>query len=367
MDKGNKKMKAVGTILLVMGMLMMGAECRADTLDLKNGDRLTGTITETDEKEITLKTDYAGEIKVQWGAVKGIATDNPLYVVTPEKTTVEGNVTLDGADLVVHTGAGGAVRVPLAELKTLRSTSEEEAYEKSLHPSLIEDWKGGVNLGLALARGNSDTTNFNAGITADRKTLTDEIALSTSAIYSTHGTTTTGGPGGVTADEVLGRGRYDRNITKALFAFGSGDFTHDALQDLTLRQIYTGGLGWHVIQTSRTTFDVLGGANYTRENYSAGGTVMQVSRNLPGITSGEILTRKLGTGTVLTEEFDFYPDLDDISQYRFSLDSGIVTKIGKWLGWQASLSDRYVTDPPIAGTKPNDVVLSTGLNITFNH
>jgi hypothetical protein len=71
--------------------------------------------------------------------------------------------------------------------------------------------------------------------------------------------------------------------------------------------------------------------------------------------------------TLLTEDFSFYPDLSDFSQYRFSLDAGVVTKINKWLGWQTSLSDRYVTDPPIPGTKSNDFILSTGLNIAFSH
>ena len=357
--------KLACAVFAAMGALALGAQCSGDTLNLKNGDHITGTITAMDGKEIALKTDYAGEIKVQWTAVKEIATDNPLYVLTPEKETVEGKATLEGSDLVVNTATKGAVRVPIGKLTIVRSSSEEEAYEKSLHPSLIEGWKGGVNVGFALARGNSETTNLDTGITADRKTLTDEMALFSSTIYSTHGTTATGGPGGVTANEVLGRALYDHNITKRLFAFGSGDFTHDELQDLTLRQIYTGGLGWHFINTPTTTLDVLGGVNYTRENYSAGAKVMNVSRNLPGITSGEKLTHKFGESTTLHEEFYFYPDLSDISQYRFSLDSGIVTKIHKWLGWQASLSDRYVTNPPIAGTKSNDVVLSTGLNIAF--
>ncbi len=97
------------------------------------------------------------------------------------------------------------------------------------------------------------------------------------------------------------------------------------------------GLGWHVVNSPKTTFDVLGGINYTRENYSDGVAVMTVSRNLPGITAGETLTRKFGAATVLTEDFTFYPDLSDINQYRFSLDSGLVVKMNKWLGWQTSL------------------------------
>jgi hypothetical protein len=92
-----------------------------------------------------------------------------------------------------------------------------------------------------------------------------------------------------------------------------------------------------------------------------------VNRNLAGITAGENFIHKFGTLTTLTEHAYFYPDLSDLSQYRFSLDATSVTQIKKWLGWQLSISDRYVTDPPILGTKSNDVIMSTGLNVTFAH
>ena len=92
-----------------------------------------------------------------------------------------------------------------------------------------------------------------------------------------------------------------------------------------------------------------------------------VARNLPGLTVGENFTRKIGAKNVLTENFIFYPELSDISNYNFSLDASLVTKINSWFGWQTSVADRYVTNPPFAGTKSNDIILSTGLNITFSH
>jgi hypothetical protein len=360
-------MKVVWNLVLAVNFLILASPAGADTLILKNGDRLSGTITASDGKQVSLKTDYAGEIKVQWSALKELTSEKALYVVTPDKKTVNGNVTVEGTDMVVHTANAGEVRVPMTENTIVRSADAEQSYERSLHPRLIDNWDGGINVGFALARGNSDTTNLNTGLTADRKTLSDDIKVYSSSVYSTSGTSASGRTGGVTANEVLGGARYSRNITKALFAFGSGDFTHDELQDLTLRQIYTGGLGWQAIDKPSTTLDLIGGVNYTRESYSAGSTVASVNRNLPGLTFGEDYMRKLGATTVLTEHFIFYPDLSDFSQYRFSLDAGTVTKISRWLGWQTSIADRYVTDPPIPGTKSNDVIFSTGLNIAFTH
>jgi len=72
---------------------------------------------------------------------------------------------------------------------------------------------------------------------------------------------------------------------------------------------------------------------------------------------------KFGTLTTVTEHAYFYPDLSDLSQYRFSLDAPRSPRSRNGLA-AISISDRYVTDPPILGTKSNDVIMSTGLNVT---
>jgi putative salt-induced outer membrane protein len=346
---------------LFLAILATAFVAGADAVVLKNGDHLTGTIDVSDGKNLTLKTDFAGSIQIKWTSIAQVTTEKPLYVVTPDKRTVSGTLTTEGDALVVHTAAAGPVQVPMEHVTVVRSADAETAYEKSLHPSLIEGWKGGVNLGFALARGNSETTNLTTGFTADRKTSNDEITMYETSLYTSNDQP----GGGVTANSIVGGVKFDRNVTKLVFGFVSADFTHDELQDLNVRQIYSGGLGLHLINTPTTTFDVLVGGNYTRETYS--GMAMSVDRNIGGITTGENFMHKFGKSTTVTEVFYFYPDLSDTSQYRFSLDAASVTKINSWLGWQMAISDRYVTNPPIVGTKSNDVIFSTGLNVSFAH
>jgi putative salt-induced outer membrane protein len=357
-------MKSMQWAALFFGVLVSASTSRADTLVLKNGDHLTGTIEDSDGKDVTLKTDFAGEIKIHWATIQDVKSDEPVYVVMPDKNTVHGNVATDGANLVVRPANGTVVQLPMTAVTVVRSSDRQAAYEKTLHPGLLEGWAGGVNLGFALARGNSDTTNLNTGFTADRKTLHDEVTLYESSLYSTNGLP----GGGVTANSILGGAKFDRNFTKRWFAFVSADYAHDELQNLNLRQIYSGGLGLHAISTPNTTLDFLAGANYTRETYSGATSENgQVNRNLAGLTLGEDFMHKFGESTTVNEVFYFYPDLSNTGQYRFSLDAASVTKINSWLAWQMSLSDRYVSDPPIAGTKANDVIFSTGINISFTH
>ena len=68
-------MKVMRLIALAMGVCSMISIARSDTVTLKNGDRLTGTIELSDGKDVTLKTDYAGEIKVHLSSIREMKTD----------------------------------------------------------------------------------------------------------------------------------------------------------------------------------------------------------------------------------------------------------------------------------------------------
>src|ERR1700691_3722940 len=157
----------------------------ADQVVLSNGDRLTGTITKSDGKTLVIKTDLAGEITIQWTAVQSLTSATPLHVVTAAKTVV-GPVTTSDGSLAVSTTPGGPVEVPRAEVTALRNDQAQAAYEKSLHPSLLQGWVGGANIGFALTGGNSETKNHAIAFTADRKTSHDEIALYTNTSYTSH-------------------------------------------------------------------------------------------------------------------------------------------------------------------------------------
>jgi putative salt-induced outer membrane protein YdiY len=336
----------------------------ADQVVLKNGDRLTGTITKSDDKTLLVKTEFAGDVTVQWPAVQEITSTQPLHVVLSNGTSVAGSVTTADGNLAVTTAASGTVNVARGDVTALRSDAEQTAYEKSLHPGLMQGWAGGANVGFALTGGNSQTKSLAIAFTADRKTITDDISMYANTVYATNNAP--GANPSTTANSIQSGARYARNFTAKLFGYGSADFQTDALQNLNLRSVLGGGLGFHAIKTDRTTLDFLAGPNYTRENYTT------LTNSFAAITLGEELSHKLGASTLLTEKFYFFPNLSDTGEYRTSFNLGSVTKLSKWLGWQNAFGDIYVTNPPVqpAGTpqlKKNDIILTTGLNLSFTH
>src|SRR5215470_14481570 len=84
---------------------------RADQVTLKNGDRLTGTIVKTDEKEHTLqvKTEFAGDVNVKWDAIASIVSSQPLHLTTKDGQTIVGTVTTSDEQFHVATNTTGEV------------------------------------------------------------------------------------------------------------------------------------------------------------------------------------------------------------------------------------------------------------------
>jgi putative salt-induced outer membrane protein YdiY len=357
--------------LLVLALL--SALASADQITLKNGDKISGKVVKSDGKTLVLHTDAAGDITIQFDAIQQITTDQELHVGLKGGKTAVGPVTTSDGKLEVATKAGGTVEASPGDVTVIRNDAEQAAYDKSLHPGLMQGWNGGINVGFSVARGNSQLENLALAFTAAHPTLNDKITIYANTLDTTNNLAT---PSTV-ADLIQAGLRYDRNINPRTFAFVGADFQSNALQELDLRGVYGGGFGYHAVKSDSTTLDILAGVNYTHETYSDGPPVTPpttpptfqsygITNKFVALTLGEELMHKAGASTVITESFYFYPDLQDSSDYRGTFNLGSVTKISKWLGWQNQFSDIYVSDPP-EGAKKNDLVFTTGLNVTFTH
>lgn len=357
-------------LFIILAILGMSALAVADQISLKNGDRLTGKIVKSDGKTVVLHTDAAGDVSIKLSEIQEIRSDAELHVTLKNGETAVGPVSTTDDRIQVATKSGKTVEAAKDDIKLVRNDEEQLKYEKSLHPGLLHGWNGGADVGFSVARGNSETENLALAFKAAHPTQNDKITLYTSSINTTNNLAT---PSTV-ANLTTGGLRYERNVSTKVFAFVAADFMANALQFLDLRQIYTGGFGYHLIKTDRTQFDVLGGLNYTHETYSNGplipGTTAFASygktNRFVALTLGEELTRKLGKSTELTESSYFYPNLQNTGDYRWTFSAGTVTKIAKWFGWQNQFDDIYVSNPPL-NTKRNDVLFTTGLNISFAH
>lgn len=378
--------------LVVALLVLMTIPAFADQVILKNGDKLTGTIAKSDGKTLVLKTDYAGDLTIKFDDIQSMTSTGDLNVTAGGKTAV-GPVTTTADKLVVATKTGGSVEAPIASVTILRSPAEEAAYQKSLHPGFGEGWAGGANLGFALTAGNSETKNLNIGLNAARTGFHDKLTLYETSIYAaTSKLAQHPIPSQTTANSNGGGFRYDRDFAPRVFGFGSADFFNNSLQDLDLRYILGGGIGFHAVKNPNTTLDLLAGINYTHESFSD----LVLSQGPPevtynhsdssaALTVGDNFMHKLGKNSVFTQSLLLFPSFSQVNInpagvpgftspdneriFRGVFNLGLNTKIHKWLGWQVTFNDVF-DNHPLASTpkiERNDITLSTGLSFSFTH
>ncbi len=247
---------------------------------MKNGDRLTGTVVKSDGKTLVLHTDAAGDVTIQFDSIQDIKTDAELHVSLKGGKTAVGPVTTTDGKIEIATKTAGTVEAPKDDVTLIRNDAEQTAYDKSLHPGLTHGWKGGANVGFSIARGNSETENLALAFNAVHPTLNDKITIYASSINTQNDL----------ADTQHGRESDARRTavrpqpeSASCLSLAPADFTTNALQFLDLRQVYTGGFGFHAIASDTTTLDFLGGVNYTHETYS-NGTLIAGSIP-PGVTT----------------------------------------------------------------------------------
>ena len=369
----NTKQKS---LFLLMIVILLSPALFADQVSLKNGDRLTGAIVKSDAKTLVLKTEAAGEVTFQWSAIDAITSTQPLHVGLAGGQMVVGPVATKDGQLQVTTTTAGIVTAAKDSVQVIRSDSEQAAYDAAMerlqHPHLGDFWSGTLDTGLSLTRGNSATLSYTLAGRAVRQTDRDKITAYATAVYGKNDTTT---PSQVIAHQITGGVRADINFRPRWFAFAATDFNSNALQNLNLQNVIDGGIGGHVIKTKNAQFDVFAGAGYNQEFFGAytlpNPTPPPATTLFPAVTqrnaeanAGETFSTKLGSRSTFTETFNYFPNLSGPSGYRYTFNTVLSTAISRWLGWQFSLNDNFISNPP-TGIKGNDLLLSTGLRLTF--
>lgn len=350
------------TVFLVVFLSFCAGTALSDQVTLKNGDRLSGTIIKTDDDKLEFKSEFVGDVKLPWSAIVAIVSAGPLHVALKNGQTIVGVVTTKDEKFEVA-ASSGPMEAPKSEVVAVRNNAEQDVYMRMEHPRIIDLWAALVDAGLSFTRGNSDSTSFALTGKAARVTKRTKVSLYSTEIYSR---STLAGVSSTTASAIRGGARVDVNLRGRSFAFGMADFEHDRFQDLDLRSVLGGGLGYHLIKEKDRTFDVFGGVTYNQEYYSKSFSPPNPSttRKTAEVVVGETLATKLGSRTILGEQFSFFPNLSDTGDYRLQLDATAATKLKNWLSWQITFSDRYVS-APLVGLKNNDVLFTTGLRLTY--
>lgn len=138
--------------LLCLVAMCLATPVFADTVWLKNGDRLSGKIKVFDGGKLLIQTDYAGAVPIDWKQVKTLESDQEL-LVKQDAWTGEKAKSLQAAE-------DGSVTLANGEApKTVALTSIQQIIKPK---PLVEDlvWKGNVDVAMDYKRADKDTDDY---------------------------------------------------------------------------------------------------------------------------------------------------------------------------------------------------------------
>jgi preprotein translocase subunit YajC len=354
--------------LLLAVLCLLCSPVLADIVTLKNGDRLSGKIVKADGKTLIIKTEFAGIVTLDLAAVTAITSDEPLNLTLRDGQKVIGRLAAAGDNKIeVETADTGKVALAREAIATVRSKDEEAAYQAELarlrNPGLMDLWAGSADFGLALTSGNAKTSTFTLGVGAARVTPRDKISIYAAALRASNSTS---GMPLTTANAARGGVRYDVNLSNRLFAFGFADFDFDEFQLIDFRGVFGGGGGYHAVKNERAVLDLFAGGAYNKTYFGADRKNNRAAFNTDSaeVLFGEELAYKLSGRTSLAQRAVLFPNLSQTGEYRFTFDTTATTALTKYLSWQLTFSDRYLSNPAF-GRKGNDTLLTTGIRVNF--
>lgn len=347
-----------------------------DEIRVKNGDRITGKVTKVTSANIMISTEYAGSISVSLASIEGISSDVVFHFELKDGSAVDGKITgiPEGSNAVaIENVDEEETQIEIAKISAVRSSSEQEEYVRRTAPKWTDLWNGNMNLGYTLTTGNTKTRTLAAGANLARETPKDKATMYANYARSTSVSSLLG----VTKNDLVRGGwRYQYNIPKGFYVFAFTDFEHNNGQFLDLRIAPGTGFGYYIIKNRFIELESFGGASMSYEDFFCkSGDLININdrcsfankiiRNSAEGLMGGSLAVKFNDKIYFNKRLQIFSNISQGGEYRGTLDSSLNVKLMKWLTWNITASDRYISNPPI-GSKNNDLLLTTGFGITFN-
>jgi hypothetical protein len=230
-------------------------------------------------------------------------------------------------------------------------------------PREINYWSGKLSIGLNLASGNTEQTQYSA--IGDIKRRTSKTRFVTDYLGNftkTEGVQTVNNQRVNTYFDIFKTRKY-------FFRPFFGEYFRDPIKNIGSRVTLGAGMGYHIIDNSKTEWDVSGGLAYQTTRFDSVEPGQDSSESTPAFVAGTYLNREL-TKTV---DFDFHYEFQIINEasgsYTHHFVAALETELTVWLDFDVSFVWDRTKDPtPEAdGTvpKPDDFYLIFSLGIDF--
>ncbi len=215
-------------------------------------------------------------------------------------------------------------------------------------------WTGSLGAGLALTQGNKDTSNFNLSFDVKRDPKTKTV-FKADALYIL---ATENGQENV--DRALANGRVEYLLSERTYAFGQLSYVRDRFKDIDWLLAPTVGLGYKLVKTDRTTFDVDSSVGIVMENNTGFDT-----KTDGAFTLGERFSHKLSDNATITQGFAALWKMYDPGDALYTFSAGLAASVTARTQLKLEFQDIYKTRPTGVGVQKNDIAFITAFVYRF--
>ncbi|UVJ43221.1 DUF481 domain-containing protein [Pseudomonas sp. LS1212] len=318
-------------ILFCLAVIGASSSAVADTVWLKNGDRVSGKIKVFDGGKLLIQTEYGGAIPIDWKQVKTLESDQELLVKQDEYSGEKAKS--------LHAAEPGKVTLANDEAP---KTVDLASIQQIMKPKpVVEDlmFKGNVDVALDYKRAESDTDDYDVDFkTTARHGRWRHNAEGEYNRESQDGTTS--------ANNWSTEYALDRFITDKWFWQGRLKYQRDHIEDLARQRTIGTGPGYQFWDNELGAFSLgslLNRTDYeyadgTKDNFYSLAMKWDYNRYLVGKTVEFFTNGEVGK------------PLGNVADYALDAEMGFRYKVTEW----ASLNLKAEKDI-ISGTDDNDL------------
>jgi hypothetical protein len=343
----------VSVIVAAFGCLSV-AHAETVLLQLRNGDRLTGSVVSQSTNELVISNSWAKELKV------------PLAEVLARQDLKSTNATPGTLP------SPGSPTPPTVAMRPLKPE------ERTFGARLIQpqSWHGKIDLGLDL--GFSETSRelyygrtkitfappLPPGVT--NRTVVERLK-NTFDLQGTYGRTDKT----VSANQVNGSSKTDYDLTKRTFIYNLVGGGYDEPRKINYQYEVGPGFGYRQVIRTNLTLNTELGINFQLQNLEKTvGTVTNTeTQQRLSLRFAEDATWTISKKLAWDEKLELFPTVENFNSFRLRFETNVryslwETKAGQNIYLTLSLLDLFDTDPA-EGVSNNDLQIRSAIGVSF--
>lgn len=255
----------------------------ADWLQLTSGEWLRGRIIIMQKENLEFDSDELDELDIEWKKVKYIKSSEPYRLRFDGRIQAVGTIEITQDEVRVATDYDDQT-FKRSALQNIASGQETE----------ISKWTNKITFSINVRRGNTDQTDFTSKISAKRRTISSRLLVDYLGTFTE-----------VETIETINNHRLNATVdifvTRDLFLTPvTTEFFRDPFLNIDSRINIGVAIGYTIINTSETEWDVSGGPAYQESKFVS----------VPEGEAEEDTTATLLLNTMFETELTSYIDLE---------------------------------------------------------